>query len=128
MVPPLAPPLTASEVEEQGGLVLNVAVEASWRRRGVGRLLLEGAREHAHRAWGLQWLYCQVDEGNEAARALYAEMGYEVEMVRGGGPGGDKRLLLRARLGGVSSSPGEKRGAGEGQGPSQGPGPQKVIG
>lgn len=59
----------------------NVAVRPEWRRRGVGRALLrhilhEAGQRGAHRAT------LEVRQSNDAARTLYAGLGFEVAGVR----------------------------------------------
>lgn len=54
--------------------ILNLAVDAAHRRHGLGRRLLEAAREAA-REWGCSSLWLEVREGNAPARALYRAFG-----------------------------------------------------
>jgi [ribosomal protein S18]-alanine N-acetyltransferase len=77
--------------------ILSVAVAASARRRGTARRLLN---MHMGRltANGVRRLLLEVDEGNAAARQLYARAGfYEVGRRQGyysGGSGGAAALVL----------------------------------
>jgi ribosomal protein S18 acetylase RimI-like enzyme len=72
---------------------LTVAVAPAWRRRGVGRALMEEAR-----AWaldrGVRKLQLHVRAGNAPAIALYRGLGYEPEGVLRDqvalDPGGDR--------------------------------------
>jgi [ribosomal protein S18]-alanine N-acetyltransferase len=55
--------------------ILTIAVAARFRRRGVGRALLE--RQSAQlAASGVRNLFLEVETGNAAALALYARMGF----------------------------------------------------
>lgn len=54
--------------------VLNLAVDAAWRRRGLGGRLLDAARASAT-AWGSASLWLEVRESNAPARALYQRFG-----------------------------------------------------
>jgi ribosomal-protein-alanine N-acetyltransferase len=56
--------------------LLTVAVESDRRRAGLGRILLDAVIEHARRA-GANSLFLEVAADNPAARALYAQAGFE---------------------------------------------------
>ena len=60
---------------DQGELA-NIAVVATYRGRGVGRLLLNDLLERA-RAAGVRQLFLEVRVSNEAALRLYASAGFE---------------------------------------------------
>lgn len=87
----LEPGVALAATVEAGGLVgyamgwvvadeaelANLAVDAGWRRRGIGgRLLAAFAAEVARRGAGRLWL--EVRASNAAARALYERHGFEV--------------------------------------------------
>jgi len=55
--------------------LLKIAVIPNWRRRGVGRALVQDIFAGASRA-GARRLFLEVREQNTAARALYANMGF----------------------------------------------------
>ncbi len=55
--------------------ILTVAVDAAWRRKGVGRALLADALRRAANA-GARAMFLEVDEGNAAALALYHRLGF----------------------------------------------------
>ncbi|MCC7073965.1 MAG: ribosomal protein S18-alanine N-acetyltransferase [Deltaproteobacteria bacterium] len=54
--------------------ILNIAVDPTHRRAGLGGRLVEAASAAA-RAWGCSSLWLEVREGNAPARALYGRMG-----------------------------------------------------
>ena len=56
----------------------NVCVLPAARRAGLGKMLMEEAFEVA-RGWGVERMYVHVVNDNHAARAFYAESGFEVE-------------------------------------------------
>jgi len=60
--------------------LLLVAVDYLWRRRGIGRLLLEKLADDA-RSGGAAILFLEVRENNIAARNLYRTLGF-VEIGR----------------------------------------------
>jgi ribosomal-protein-alanine N-acetyltransferase len=82
------------------GLTIGVLIRASYRRRGIGRALVERsfdwAREH-----GVATLNLHVFPHNEAARALYAATGfreverYERDVVRETGDVWDTILMRK---------------------------------
>jgi N-acetylglutamate synthase-like GNAT family acetyltransferase len=51
-----------SPVAPPHGYVLAVVVDPAWRRRGVGRGLLEGFVDRA-RAAGVEWVFLRPEEG-----------------------------------------------------------------
>jgi ribosomal-protein-alanine N-acetyltransferase len=53
----------------------NVAVEEGWRKRGVGRMLVEAALERA-RARDAEECFLEVRESNRDAQALYEKCGF----------------------------------------------------
>ena len=60
---------------------LGLMVDAGWRRRGIGRALLETAVEWARRV-GVRKIELHVFPHNEAAIKLYEEFGFEREGFR----------------------------------------------
>ncbi|OGQ16795.1 MAG: ribosomal-protein-alanine N-acetyltransferase [Deltaproteobacteria bacterium RBG_16_71_12] len=63
--------------------ILNLAVDAPCRRRGLGRRLLDAARALATE-WCSSSLWLEVREGNQAARALYQRFGMSERGRRAG--------------------------------------------
>lgn len=63
--------------------ITNVAVAPAWRRRGVGRLLLDALISLAADN-GLQSLFLEVRTGNQAAIALYQSAGFQAVGIRRG--------------------------------------------
>jgi N-acetylglutamate synthase len=55
--------------------VFSMLTLAPYRRRGLARQLLVGLARHAHER-GAHKLYLQVERDNDAARALYASLGF----------------------------------------------------
>jgi [ribosomal protein S18]-alanine N-acetyltransferase len=56
--------------------LLTIAVQASHRRRGAGRALLDAVIALA-RGQGARMLFLEVGVDNPAARSLYAQLGFE---------------------------------------------------
>jgi ribosomal-protein-alanine N-acetyltransferase len=54
-----------------------IVVASEWKRTGVGRMLVDAAMQWA-KARGVRWIGLEVRAGNDAARAFYTAMGYEV--------------------------------------------------
>ena len=65
------------EVENDEYYIAHLAVDSAFRRKGVGRVLLESAENLAH-ASGLSKLSLMADSGNQSARALYEKVGFRV--------------------------------------------------
>ena len=59
--------------------LLGIAVEPAWRRRGLGRLLLDNTVNEAQRRiqrWAITDLRLEVAAGNRAARQLFESAGF----------------------------------------------------
>jgi [ribosomal protein S18]-alanine N-acetyltransferase len=55
--------------------ILNLAVGAGWRKRGIGRRLMAAALQEAM-ASGARRVFLEVRESNAGARAFYAGLGF----------------------------------------------------
>lgn len=79
----------------------NVAVQSSYRRRGIARQLLLACEQIALN-WGYQDLYLHVLENNHKARGLYSQLGYRLHQVDSNWAcfllGKPRQLLLHKRL------------------------------
>jgi ribosomal protein S18 acetylase RimI-like enzyme len=63
--------------------ISNLAVDESWRKRGVGRRLMEACEAEAAR-WGEESVWLEVSLSNGAARSFYDSLGYTmVDETRG---------------------------------------------
>ena len=58
--------------------ILNLAVGAAWRRRGIGRRLMQMAVEEAI-SRGVKRIFLEVRESNTGARAFYSGLGFAQE-------------------------------------------------
>jgi len=103
--PPLIAPLNTLENLVRGSWYVNIlAVKPAWRRRGVARMLLEGAEARA-RAADCRELSIIVSDANVAARALYGRFGFVLRdarpMVKTGwsAPGATWLLMTKPLLG-----------------------------
>ena len=72
--------------DQQQAFVYDVAVAPAFRRRGIGRMLMERAEAHA-REQKMGYITLMVDCRNAPARTLYEQLGYE-----------DGRILMRKLL------------------------------
>jgi tRNA threonylcarbamoyl adenosine modification protein YeaZ/ribosomal-protein-alanine acetyltransferase len=88
--------LVLARVPADEAEILTVAVRPEARRRGIARQLIETALEEARRR-GARAMFLEVAEGNVAARALYARLGFAEQGVRPRyyADGQDARLLKR---------------------------------
>ncbi len=74
--------------------IANVAVDAGWRRRGVGMKLL---REGLAACPSCPWIGLEVRESNHAARSLYSKLGFQEVGVRRRYYDGKEDAILMAR-------------------------------
>ena len=63
------------------GSVTNIATHPDHRRRGLGRMALEGLLQMA-REKGIERVFLEVRESNVAAKSLYLSMGFEACGIR----------------------------------------------
>lgn len=70
--------LAADEAE-----VLSVAVMADYRRRGIGKMLMEEALRHLYRE-GINIVHLEVDDANDAAINLYYGLEFRASGQRQG--------------------------------------------
>jgi GNAT superfamily N-acetyltransferase len=57
-------------------LVANVAIQTDYRRRGIARALMYAVQNEVKKRGGTE-VHLQVEQDNEAAKALYASLGYK---------------------------------------------------
>jgi ribosomal protein S18 acetylase RimI-like enzyme len=62
------------------GLVSDVVVASKYRKRGIGRKLLESAESHA-KSSGVRWLRIGVLAENHSADGLYDSMGFKISYI-----------------------------------------------
>jgi ribosomal-protein-alanine N-acetyltransferase len=85
--------LAAGEAE-----ILTLAVLPPWRRRGLGRRLMEAACAAAA-SGGAEAMFLEVAADNTAAAALYRDLGFAAVGVRKGYYNGIDALTMRRDLG-----------------------------
>jgi len=78
----------------------NLAVHPAYRRKGVGRSLLQGVIEEALRL-GLSQVTLEVRKSNDAAQRLYRSLGFVAQVVREGyyADNGEDALVMVLPLG-----------------------------
>lgn len=90
--------LTIDEAE-----ILTIAVSPAFRRKGLGRALMDAVLRHLHHERACA-LFLEVDEANIAAHALYRRLGFVKVGERPGyyetGGSRSAALILRRDLGG----------------------------
>ncbi len=81
-----------------GGHLVTIDVAPAFRRRGVGRLLMEDMEARmAHT--GASWLRLEVAVDNHSAQSFYAKLGFEpIGEIRGYYPGNLDALVMEKAL------------------------------
>jgi ribosomal-protein-alanine N-acetyltransferase len=75
-----------------------LGVLSSWRKRGIGEQLVRASMQ-ALKQRGAREIFLEVREDNEAARRLYARLGFEEIAHRSGYyDDGENAIVMRARL------------------------------
>jgi len=77
--------------------ILTLAVSPAARRQGIGRALILAAAVHAQKL-GADTLFLEVATGNEAARRLYAGVGFAAAGLRKAYYGAEDAHILKANL------------------------------
>jgi ribosomal-protein-alanine N-acetyltransferase len=77
--------------------ILTIAVSPPARRRGIGRILVRAAASHA-RKLGADTMFLEVATGNDAARRLYAGVGFTAAGLRKAYYGAEDAHILKANL------------------------------
>lgn len=72
--------VTLSRVSGQTWLISNMAVHPEYRRRGIGRTLMEASVDWV-RNRGASRITLEVRAGNEAAKSLYDDFGFAVSQI-----------------------------------------------
>jgi ribosomal protein S18 acetylase RimI-like enzyme len=75
-----AAPYAPYHVPEPRAIVDSLGIRSAWRRRGIGRQLMDAAHAWA-REQGLCRVVLSVWAFNRGAQVLYASLGYEVESI-----------------------------------------------
>jgi diamine N-acetyltransferase len=68
-------------IPQKWGVLDNIAVSKSWRRRGVGTALTREAERWAH-TQGAKWIELMVYDFNDAARRFYEVLGYSPMLTK----------------------------------------------
>lgn len=89
--------------------ITNVAVHPQWRRRGIGRALLQDVLAEAL-ARGIRMVVLEVRPSNVEARALYESLGFRVVGRRRGYyyDTGEDALVMQTTLSGADARPGNR--------------------
>lgn len=83
-------------------LMSNLAVSRSYRRKGIGELLIKEAERIARLQWGFNDCYLYVERRNAAAVKLYQKLGYRVIWIDK-----DAKTLLPTESGRLDNAPTE---------------------
>ena len=86
------------------GLIQSVAVSPGFRRRGVGRMLMESAMGHLAKRF--ERVYLQVDANHAATISFYHGLSFKEtgRVLKGYYPNGDDAVEMVRELGGRPSS------------------------
>jgi len=72
------------------GHIISIAVDPAWRRKGIGKILLERAIAHPR----IRKLRAEVRVSNKGAQAFYEEMGFRVVEVVSNYYGDEDALIV----------------------------------
>lgn len=62
----------------RGNVMMGIAVEKHWRRKGLGRLMLKEMILLAQQRWDPKNIYLHVVSANQKARGLYESLGFRI--------------------------------------------------
>ena len=93
--------MLSTDTSDRAPYIGNLAVSPRQRRRGVGTQLMRAAVAYAQHEWHSTAVWLHVEAENEAAKRLYARLGFDCEVQE---PtwyrhiGRDRRLFLRCDI------------------------------
>ncbi len=81
------------------GHIISIAVRPEFRRRGVGRVLMEEVLRRLKEVYGAEEVYLEVRVSNEAAIKLYEKLGFKkVKILRHYYADGEDAYLMAREL------------------------------
>ncbi len=87
------------EKNENSGLIISVAVKKEWRRKGIGRKLIEKLLENFKKE-GMKMIFLHVREENKEAINFYQALGFKIiELVDNYYSNGENAYLMERTLG-----------------------------
>jgi ribosomal-protein-alanine N-acetyltransferase len=86
------------EKNKDSGLIISVAVKKEWRRRGIGRKLMEKLLENFKKG-GIKIVFLHVREENKEAINFYQALGFKIrELVENYYSNGEDAYLMEKSL------------------------------
>jgi ribosomal-protein-alanine N-acetyltransferase len=86
------------EKDKDSGLIVSVAVKKEWRRRGIGRKLIEKLLENFKKE-GMKIVFLHVREENREAINFYQALGFKIrELVENYYSNGEDAYLMEKTL------------------------------
>jgi ribosomal-protein-alanine N-acetyltransferase len=86
------------EKDKDSGLIVSVAVKKEWRRRGIGRKLIEKLLENFKKE-GMKIVFLHVREENRDAINFYQALGFKIiELVENYYSNGENAYLMEKSL------------------------------
>jgi ribosomal-protein-alanine N-acetyltransferase len=86
------------EKDKDSGLIVSVAVKKEWRRRGIGRKLIEKLLENFKKE-GMKIVFLHVREENREAINFYQALGFKIiELVENYYSNGENAYLMEKSL------------------------------
>jgi ribosomal-protein-alanine N-acetyltransferase len=86
------------EKNKDSGLIISVAVKKEWRRRGIGRKLMEKLLENFKKG-GMRIVFLHVREENKEAINFYQALGFKIrELVENYYSNGEDAYLMEKSL------------------------------
>ncbi|MEI9479572.1 MAG: GNAT family N-acetyltransferase [Deltaproteobacteria bacterium] len=76
------------------GHIISIAIDPAWRRKGIGKALLERAINHPR----IKKLRAEVRVSNKGAQAFYEEMGFQVVRVVSNYYGDEDALIVEKNV------------------------------
>jgi len=89
---------TIGEKNENSGLIISIAVKKEWRRKGIGRKLIEKLLENFKKE-GIKNIFLHVREENKEAINFYQALGFRIiELIVNYYSNGENAYLMEKTL------------------------------
>lgn len=82
LAPPIQSPFKGSPVGTEEAYLCNLSIDRAFRRRGLGRIMVQICEKAVQKYWGKETMYLHVERKNVPAQKLYFALGYSPAEIK----------------------------------------------